>query len=1026
MRAPLLFLLPPLLASCSSTVGKGDVPEKLVDSGSTPSPILGVPATAETSVAGLTCPVHIVRTEANVPHVYARDRSDLSFAAGFVFAQDRYFMLDLARRLGLGEVSELLGDAALSTDIDARATGMTHVAETLLANMTPGQADHLDAYAAGVNAYIAEVEAGRLPPPSELEVAAGVLGASNPVELMKPFDRRDLAGVLAPLVYELGFETDDVGGEALAARALAGIYPDETEAHDLREAAALNQVYPNIGPIYPIASAPDWSLSAPSAPVPPPAAGRVPAAVISRLEARMVALERRLHRDSEVGFGSNSWAVMGAEAADGRALVAGDGHLPLTVPSLFWQLGLDTSEFGGGNTHQLGLFLPGLPYMAVGTNGEVAWSQTQLGGDITDWYSEVITLDEAGLPAASLVSGGTAALVAIPEVLDVAEVPALGSIGRTVTFTRWTTADGRFLVEIEGEVVSEDTVAPEGSMVVRMGDTFVIPGDMDGDGQIAGVSFDYTGLDPSGMLGALDSWGHASSVAEIADAARGLVAYSQNIVAADVAGSVLYTSFQAVPCRGYLPRGEDGAWLPGADPTRLIDGTQYPGFSVVLDETNRVDTSFEESDTRCMIPAEEIPFAIDPAQGWVATANNDPGGQSFDLDLANNGRYIGGPWDVGTRIERIAQRLDEVRGAADVAAMADIQADHRSNHGHLLAPSLVASLRRAAALAEDPGEDPANLRIAALYTANAVRFEEVENRLATWVDRGTIAESGVETFYHSPSAEQVEDSVATMIFNVWKGWLNWYAIEDEGVSALFPAGGNHGRLSLLVLLFEGLEDPSVFAERHPETGEPVFWDLLGTAEIERADEVVLMALVAALDQLEGAPSEDGQGGFGTTDMSQWRWGLRHMARFESILGEFLGDDPTFSVFTEMFAITPDRLPLEGLDVPWFPRPGDTESVDAANSGFNRDGFTYGSGPVFRMVWALGPDGVEGLNVLPGGQSALTDSAFFDDQAALWLGNEAIPMRFDVTSVVAGATGREVLLPADGADCGMLSAQSPAR
>jgi penicillin amidase len=105
------------------------------------------------------------------------------------------------------------------------------------------------------------------------------------------------------------------------------------------------------------------------------------------------------------------------------------------------------------------------------------------------------------------------------------------------------------------------------------------------------------------------------------------------------------------------------------------------------------------------------------------------------------------------------------------------------------------------------------------------------------------------------------------------------------------------------------------------------------------------------------------------------------------------------------------------ELPWFPRPGDTESVDAANTGFNRGSFSYGSGPVFRMVFALGPTGVEGYNVLPGGQSALTDSPYFADQAALWLGNDAIKLRFTLEDKIAGATTREVLRPADGATCG---------
>ncbi|MGM0578743.1 MAG: penicillin acylase family protein [Myxococcota bacterium] len=64
----------------------------------------------------------------------------------------------------------------------------------------------------------------------------------------------------------------------------------------------------------------------------------------------------------------------------------------------------------------------------------------------------------------------------------------------------------------------------------------------------------------------------------------------------------------------------------------------------------------------------------------------------------------------------------------------------------------------------------------------------------------------------------------------------------------------------------------------------------------------------------------------------------------------------------------------------------------------------------RMVIALDEDGVRGRNIVPGGQSGLTDSEHFADQAALWLGNQTIPLRFHVDQVVEGATGREVLEP----------------
>jgi penicillin amidase len=993
------------------------------------SPIFSVSEGTTASVAGLSCPAHVLRTEGNVPHIFAHDRADLAFATGYVFATDRYFFLDLARRLSLGRVSALLGDAGLESDLAARATGMTHVADVLLAGFTPEEAADIDAYAAGVNAYIEEVRAGRLPPPSELVLAAPLVGASSPIELMEPFSRRDLAGALASLVYELGFETEDVGATRRLAELNAGVYAPEVAGYALREAGALSDVWARIDPLYADVSAPDWPLGAApvvGGPRRMPADPRVPLSSLRRLEARMERLELRLGHDDNVGWGSNSWAVTGAASADGRALVAGDGHLPLTVPSLFWQVGLNDAELGGGQTTQLGLGLPGFPYMAVGTNGKVAWSQTQLGGDITDWYREELVLGEDGLPSAARGPSGVEPLVVVEEQIEVADVPLLGSVGRTEVFQRYTTADGRFLLEVEGLAVSAEEAA--GRPVVNLQGLLVVPGDVDGDGVITGISFDYTGLDSSGIVGAVRGWGLAESVADMNEAARGLVAYSQNIVAADVYGDVLYTSFQAVPCRDHYPRQADGTWSEGADPTLLIDGTRWGGFSVPLDAERKVDTSFVDDPVRCMIPQAEVPFSISPAQGFVQTANNDPGGYALDGVLENSRRYIGGPWDTSTRANRIHTRLTELVGTADMNAMMDLQADHTSPHGRLIAPAFVEAVAAARALNEvDRLLSADEQRLVDLYNADAERLDEAAARLDAWAAGGFEAASGVATFYEDPAGDDAEDSVATMIFNESKGHLSLIALDDEAIGGLYRTGGNSGRLGLLVRMIRGrgAGNPEGLASWDETTLESVYWDRLGTEAVERSDEVLISALIAGLDSLSGPSTGDGLGGFATEDMDQWRWGLRHMARFESVLAEFLGSDGAFGALTAGFAITPDRLPLEeGMiptdpryRLPWFPRPGDTESVDAANTGFNRGSFSYGSGPVFRMVFALGPDAVEGYNVLPGGQSALTDSPYFDDQAALWLGNEAMRLRITVEDKVAGATTREVLRPLDDARCG---------
>ncbi|MDP2305548.1 MAG: penicillin acylase family protein [Pseudomonadota bacterium] len=986
----------------------------------TPSALLDVAETASFTIPGLTCDAQVVRTAGNVPHIYAKDRVDLARAYGFTQARDRYFEMELARRLGLGTLSEILGDAALETDMDSRSTGMTWVADNILANLPDDQEQVFDGFAEGVNAYLAQVRAGDLPLPSELEIAGPFLGVTDPTELLVDWQRRDLAGVAAVLVFELGYETDDVGRAYTDALVSGGLFDTGDVLGALRQAGVEQDIWGQIAPVWSYGSAPGWGLngagatgsvdtSAARMPGTPTGAGRLGA-----LAARLERFERRLGRgDNEAGWGSNVWALGSGVTSDGTSLLASDGHLPLSVPSLFWQVGLDTRELGGGDTHQLGLGIPGLPIMAVGTNGDVAWSQTQLMGDITDWYTEQVQLGSDGLPAATYFQGVWQPVASVTEGHTIADVPLLGSVGRTYSWARFTTFDGRWIAEIEGVAAEMD--AP-GAVVFPGG--AVIPGDTDGDGIVSAVSFDYTAFSDGNLLNAVDRFGHSETVEEVREATRYLVAYSQNIGVTDSTGSVLYTGYQAVPCRGYLPRGEDGRWIEGANPMFLIDGTTYGGFQIPVLPDGMVDESQAADPSRCVVPFADYPAALDPVEGYVVNGNNDPGSITLDNDLWDEPWYIGGPWVEGWRAFRIAERIDEqvAAGTADEAGMALIQADHKSALGTQFGGHLAAAIAAGRTAAAAGATEGADARIAALYTADAAALDVVELRLTRWLGRGANAESGVQTFYHSPTTEQIEDSVATMLFNAWLG--NWVGrvFNDESLPGVWNGGGTAGRVRALTMFLDGRgpDNPGNLASWNPATGESVFFDTIGTEAVETSDEVALLAMGDALTFLRSAPGADLRGsGFGTTDISGWKWGLRHWTRFESVLADFV-DAEEFSFLTDTFSINTDVLPLEGEagteQFEWFPRPGDNLSVDAANSGMGTD-FTHGSGPVFRMVIALGPDGVSGRNVIPGGQSSIIESPYFSDQTELWLANETLPMLFSVDDVVAGAIGRERLVGA---------------
>ncbi|MBI5608787.1 MAG: penicillin acylase family protein [Deltaproteobacteria bacterium] len=995
--------------------------------------ILGVAKKGEFQLPGLSGPVQVVRTEGDVANIYAANRKDAVVVLGYTMARDRYFQMELTRRLGLGEISGLLGDAALGQDIQARMSGSTNVAEAVLARLTDEQKVVFDAFAQGINAYIGDVVAGKAPEPSEIKVAKGLLGGTAKT-LMKPWDRRSVAGAAAAMIYNLGYETDDVGRTQHLA-AIPGHYKDKPLA-DLRIAGALADLENHVAPIDPVSSAAGLGLDYKGKAIAATTPGKIPegkdkvarwlarlpkalpAELAERAQWRDQVLQKRTGHDRTHGVGSNAWAVAGTGTVGGAGIVAGDGHLPLSVPSLFYQIGIDDSVFGSGTTHQRGLMIPGLPLLAVGTNGKVGWSQTQLVGDITDWYTDQLVLDDKGVPKATKFNKG-GSLVDMPvtaqtEEYVIADVPVLGSKGRTEKWPRYITYDGRWIVDIEGPSVDPAKTTPAaGETVLALSGKFVVPKDTNADGVITAISFDFTGLDQPALLAALDGFGHSDDVWQFRDHTRKLLAYSQNLAVADSQGNVLYTGYQAVPCRTHLPRDADGMWKAGANPKQLIDGTQYTGFSIPTLADGAVDESKGADPTKCVVPFDAYPQSVDPPQGYIVTANNDPGNLSTDDNLMNDKYYIGGPWANGYRAGSIAKGLQEAIAdkKADVERMAKLQAHNQSRLGQEWVPFLQAALDHAKTLNNsDKMLNADEQRLVDLYNSitPTVR-DDAMARLTAWHKAGAPALSGVQTFYHEPAVGETEHAIATAIFNMWISRMVNLAVDDEGIDVWEPWGAD-ARTRALSWMRDGRGpgNPKKQVAWNPATEESAFWDILDTPAIERSDEIALLALQKGLT--------DGATRYGSADFAKWIWGMKHGVHFDSILSSFFDGSSDYAPLTKMFSITPQKIPLmpnlpasdPRSALTQFPRGGDAFAVDAAG-GMNSDG--YGSGPVFRMIIAMGKDKTTGLNVVPGGQSGLTDSPFFDDQVRLWLGNQAWPLRFEVEDVVAGAVGREVYTPA---------------
>ena len=145
------------------------------------------------------------------------------------------------------------------------------------------------------------------------------------------------------------------------------------------------------------------------------------------------------------------------------------------------------------------------------------------------------------------------------------------------------------------------------------------------------------------------------------------------------------------------------------------------------------------------------------------------------------------------------------------------------------------------------------------------------------------------------------------------------------------------------------------------------------------------------------------------------WGLRHTLHFAHTFEPILGGSALLAGAVAPLSIAPPFLPVAGClpdgdtraTLPGFPRPGDNFGVDASTAGWNAQDWSYGSGPVQRLIVRLEAGKVKGEVILPGGQSGFPGSPFWADQARLWLGNQRHPIHFAVDEVKQNAVQRWV-------------------
>ena len=461
---------------------------------------------------GLEQQVTVDRDRLGIPAITAASRVDAARALGFVHAQDRFFQMDLQRRQAAGELSALVGARALEADKNARVHRFRHISRRALERTSPGYRAIVDAYAAGVNAGLASLDAAPIeyhvlrvaPEPwTPEDTILTVLAMFNTLQGRQPqFEatfgslRDSLPLALYQFLTAPGSEWDaPITGGQFTRPAVP-----EASVFDLRAHGALDTSRQSKDRANGSARARDQSFAP---------------------------LATMLTHEEAAGIGSNNWAVAGAHTATGAALVANDMHLGINVPNIWYRASLTFADHRGETATLTGVTLPGLPSLVVGSNGHVAWGFTNTGGD----WSDLITIDPdpRSRSARYLSPHGSTEISTIEETIAIA---GAASQPFRVRWTEW------------GPIVGQDHRGRD-------------------------IAQRWVAHDPEVLASDITAPERARTVEDALTSAAGLGMPAQNFVAGDTGGHIGWTIAGPIPRRVGFNGSYPTSW---ADGTRRWDG----------------------------------------------------------------------------------------------------------------------------------------------------------------------------------------------------------------------------------------------------------------------------------------------------------------------------------------------------------------------------------------------------------------------------------------------------------------------
>lgn len=867
----------------------------------------GVVTQPDFHIPGLSAGVEVAFDAQGVLHLTCQTDEDCAAVLGWFHAQHRFWQMDSVRRAARGRLSTLIIDPGgafgiLNTDVTMRrylsTRDGTPIEEAIWAIMPEETRSIVEAYALGVNAWLEDVRAGRNGASLTEEYGLPVVvGDPDSIPDWDPLDTVAFARVMTWQLSDSSTTEINAGvaySRLPAEKAVALLTLAPPEAVNTYSAAG-----ERYGSGVALQRAPAQNLEALEG-------IRQRLQVVDELLAR--AREEQLHAASFLGAlapdgarGSNNWVLAPERTQAGKALLANDPHLALTNPPIWYFAVLDAKTKGTGTMHVGGGTFPGIPGVPIGRNENVAWGNTTAYYDVTDVYVE--TLNEDGTAVLFDEDGdGT------PE-----EIPI---IRKEITFEP---------AGAEPVVRVLEWVPHHGPIVQKSVE------------QRRAVSVRWTGHDATDELTAFLRLGRSGSVDQARVALEGFQVGAQNFLLVDTGGNVAWAPHARVPRRPWASFDE-------AAPTDPAGGSLPPWLPLPGDGSAEWDG---------FLTSGELPGLVNPASGFIGTANQPMTGAVDDGDPTNDGEPIFQTFAApGFRMARIAELEGALGNEHTPETMLEMQADVLSIPGRTLVPVLLA--------AADAADE---LRPATETLVGALRAWQFHcpTGLAGHAPDGDFSDDPVEA----------RESIGCTAFHYALPRIYQHVFGDDldgtGIAI------SHQLLRPLVLALQ--------TDRTLPFDIGFIWDDGRTAETESRDEILLRALDATADLIAAHLGSDPDG---------WRWGRVHTLTLSHELS-LLRSDLAFGPVAN---------------------DGGLYTVDVANPSATATGrsFGHGNGASMRMVNEADGGGIRTWLQLPGGQDLHRSSAHYNDLLPGWLDHDSFVLAFTAEEIDEAAIERLLVMP----------------